>query len=47
MRLSNPDLLEAEKLTALRLLNGWLAISLVTFCLWLAYQAVTFIQGLF
>lgn len=47
MRLSNPDLLDAEKLTTFRLLNGWLAISLVAFCTWLAGQAFTFIQGLF
>jgi hypothetical protein len=45
--MSNPDLIQAEKLTAIRLLNGWLAIGLVAFCIWLTYQAFTFIQGLF
>ena len=47
MRLSNPDLIQAEKLTILRLISGWLAIGLVASCIWLIIQAITFIQGLF
>jgi hypothetical protein len=47
MRMSNPDLYMAEKLTAMRLLNGWLAMGLVASCVWLLIQAITFIKGLF
>ena len=43
----NPDLIQAEKLTILRLISGWLAIGLVASCIWLIIQAITFIQGLF
>lgn len=41
-----PDL-ERERLNMYRLVNGWLALGLVTATVWLGLQVIRFIGGLF
>ena len=39
--------LERERLVTQRLVNGWLAVSLVSFVIWAATQGIKFIGSLF
>lgn len=39
--------MDKERLVTQRLINGWLAISLVCFTVWAATQAITYIGSLF
>jgi hypothetical protein len=41
-----PDL-DKERLVMYRLVNGWLAIGLVSTTVWLVVQVINFIKGLF
>lgn len=39
--------MDRERLVTQKLINGWLAISLVSFTIWISTRAITFIGSLF